>query len=177
MEQAFVSGLVAGVFSLVAVALDHYLAERRARARALRVAHEPLSQASSRHTGGVPRRRRASSSFGKHVTPQRVALLLFLCTVGGVVASFIKIESVMVSGSLISAVGAILAIRCRQTSERTGIWLGVSAPIIAVLCFLAIWFLDWSPAEARKPIPVIGVIYTVLTTPSFFVFIWRRQGR
>ena len=89
--------------------------------------------------------------------------LLLLTTIVGTIASFLKIESIMVSGVVASLFGVLTAVFGKRSKMSSIMWLGLSAPLFSMACFALIFFNDWSPADARSVIPGVILVYCGVT--------------
>lgn len=95
--------------------------------------------------------------------------LLVIAVWATIVAAFLYVETLVISGPLLAAVGIMLGVTGRRDgSGRLVFLLCLSAPIACIFCFALVLSNNWSPAEARTPILGIGTAYGVFTT----VFCW-----
>ncbi|HQX53644.1 MAG TPA: hypothetical protein PLR25_27265 [Planctomycetaceae bacterium] len=79
--------------------------------------------------------------------------------IAGIGASFVKIESILVSGPALAAAGIAVAVLARRKRNVWAIILGISAPVFSVFLLLLIYLLDWTPDHAKEPVPKIGLAY------------------
>jgi len=84
---------------------------------------------------------------------------------GSIVASLVEIESIVASGPVFSAVGLAIALLCYRRRRPLGIYFGISAPTISVVCFAIIFGLQWSPEDAAAPISMLLVLFGVPALP------------
>ena len=94
-----------------------------------------------------------------------VGLQLTTLLVGTAVA-FIEVESIVLTGPLLSAVGFVVAFLAVRRLERPLLFVvfGLSPSLVTYLCFVAIATLELSPREASEVIPPILVVYTVVAS-------------
>lgn len=109
-----------------------------------------------------------------------LAVLQLTTIVIGLIASVIDVESIMVTGPVLTVLGLICFGAAAWAGVRAGIVLGVSGPAVAVFCFLLIYSQRWSPADAARPIPLIGAAYSAISVPLFILTLiqsGRRQSQ
>lgn len=87
----------------------------------------------------------------------------------GAVATLVYIESILVSGAVLSIIGIVVAMMSLRHKwgdlyVLTAIF-GGSGPILSAGCFLLINLQDWGPSAATEPIGVIAVIYACSFLP------------
>ena len=81
------------------------------------------------------------------------------------------IRTVLFSGSILSVIGLLMAginLYCRN---KYGLILGLSAPLISLLCFVVIRAYQVGPYDAQKPMEYVSIIYIVLSTGLTFLSI------
>jgi serine/threonine protein kinase len=81
-----------------------------------------------------------------------------------VVATFILVESIMISFVVLTIMGAVVAWFSRRHGW-TGIVFGLSAFAVSVLCGLLIIGNHWRPSKAQEPISVIMLIWGIAVFP------------
>lgn len=88
----------------------------------------------------------------------------------GVAASVavLEIESILVSGPLLSLVGLTIAAICFQRRLLTGLLFGCSVPTISVICFAIINVMAWGPNAAQTPISMLLVAFALGSLPWGF---------
>lgn len=77
--------------------------------------------------------------------------------------AWIEIESILVSGPVVSLSGFVSAFFSRRCGNRAGWWFGLSGFGITVSCFLLINIYQWGPADARVPVIRVLNVYTLVT--------------
>jgi hypothetical protein len=106
-----------------------------------------------------------------------VALILIVAQIVGilaaVIASVIQIESILVSGPLVSLVGLLISLVSFRRNDGVGLLFGLSTPSVAVLCFSIIFGMNWGPKEAAFPISCLLVAFAVLSVPAGVVALRR----
>ncbi|MDV6032279.1 MAG: hypothetical protein F9B45_19760 [Phycisphaera sp. RhM] len=102
-----------------------------------------------------------------------------LLMIGSLLASacaVYDIESIVVSGPLLSLCAIILAVLSTRPGLR-GFWI-LSASMIAMTigCFLTIFFLEWSPGEAQTPIGAATVVFAIVIQAGWTIArsVWER---
>ncbi|MCS7470488.1 hypothetical protein NZK35_27875 [Stieleria sp. ICT_E10.1] len=117
-----------------------------------------------------PRRLRFAVGFA--------ALVLIGAPVASACAVY-DIESIVVSGPLLSLFAIVLAILSRRTDLR-GFWI-LSAMMIAMSigCFLTIFLREWSPGEAQTPIGAATVVFAIVIQAGWVILrsVWERGRR
>lgn len=91
--------------------------------------------------------------------PKVTLALQYLILLGGVIASYIEIESIMFSGPAYSIAGILTAATALYSRNRSALWIAISAPSFALFIFLLIFLNHWSPADARAPVPILCTLY------------------
>lgn len=80
-------------------------------------------------------------------------------------AALLEIETIVVSGPLLSASGAIIA----GLAAPRGLWrnllYGLSVPLISLMSFLLIQVFDWGPHAARIPIGILLSLFALASLP------------
>jgi hypothetical protein len=88
------------------------------------------------------------------------------------------IESILASGPIFSLVGIAIAVACYRFNLRRGFYFGLAAPTVSVLCFALICGLDWSPSDARRPIPALLILFALFYIPAgFYAFAEAKSPR
>ena len=93
-------------------------------------------------------------------------VLLSLGAAAAWLAAVIDVESIVASGLLCSAAGLLLAWVSYRANRRIGLYYGLAAPTIAVVCGCVIALLEWGPHEAQLPVSVALLVVTVLYVPA-----------
>lgn len=120
-----------------------------------------------------PRYRRSRSALTIHL---RVACVIeALAVLVALVAAFVEIRSVPISGVLLSLVGIYVAVVGLCNSFRLGTAAGLSAPGISFLLFAVICGFEWGPTKAETPVRLVGLAYAAVLVPllsSVALFPW-----
>jgi hypothetical protein len=95
-----------------------------------------------------------------------------------VFAALVEIESIMLSGPLLTVWGVWCAIVGGRSTPTNvpGVIFGLSAPLISLFCFLLINGLQWSPRDAEWPIGFIALGYQALMVPMGGVAVLHSRG-
>ncbi len=95
-----------------------------------------------------------------------------------------NIETIVVSGPILSLTGFGIAAASFRSYRVAGFYVGLSAPTVAVCCFSIICGLEWSPSDAQWPIASLLVLYCLISlSPSVYALVerngpaGRRHGR
>lgn len=83
----------------------------------------------------------------------------------GLGAALIEVETIMVTGGVLSLTGCALLLLGSWQRRLTVAMFGASGPGISLLCLGLILFMRWSPSQAERPVPRIGAAYAVLALP------------
>lgn len=90
--------------------------------------------------------------------------LLWLLGLGAMVGAMVEIETIIGTGLLGAAGGAIIGNMARKSKLRWGAISGFSAPVFSLLVFLWIVLGEVSPGDAAEPVPLlIGAYLAVLS--------------
>jgi len=84
----------------------------------------------------------------------------------GALAATSEIESILVSGPLMSFSGAAIALASYRAGRPDGFYFGLAAPTVAVVCFAIICGLEWSPSDARWPIGLLLAHFALIHLPA-----------
>src|SRR5690348_5490896 len=82
-----------------------------------------------------------------------------------VAASVIEVESIVVSGAILSSIGLLLVVLCMVGGWRYGLMFALAVPSISIVCFSVIYGLSWSPDEASRPIPLLLFVFGLVAIP------------
>jgi len=120
----------------------------------------------------------ASSMSGGMRTAARILVVLQLVGIAvAVVAGLVDIESIVVSGPVLSLLGLLIAVLSIPCRAWQGILFGASAIIMSIACFAAIAGLGLSPHEAQFPIGSAICVYAVVALPlGILAFIGLRRS-
>lgn len=94
-----------------------------------------------------------------------LAIVQLLSIFIAAIAVFIEIETILVSGLVVSILGAITAYLSYRCKNLLGIFWGSSAILISLVTFFRIFISGWSPAEAAVPIACLILGYVVSAIP------------
>ena len=86
-----------------------------------------------------------------------------------------NIESIMVSGPILSLIGIIIGGFAGWFRNWLACLYGVSALTLALFVFALIFFNQWDPIQASKPVLAIGLIYGFAALPVT-LFLLRYQS-
>ena len=90
------------------------------------------------------------------------------CAVGWLAIVLIGVESVLVSGAVLTSLGVLLVTGGVLTHDRLVIGLGAAHCAVCVLYVVLVTVLNWSPSDAQRPFSIMTAAYTVLIVwPSF----------
>ncbi len=109
--------------------------------------------------------------------PRRFLFLQLLVVMLGIlVAYFINIESIIVTGLVLVLVGLLLSIFSWLDKDLCSLACGVSGVAFSVFIFGLIYHNAWSPSEARRPVLILACVYAI----GFLLLagwkIYRRRG-
>ncbi|MCH5378174.1 MAG: hypothetical protein JJ992_29815 [Planctomycetes bacterium] len=106
-----------------------------------------------------------------------LVILELLGIIAGVTAAVAEIETIVFFGPACSLLALIIATLSYRRNVRLAFLFGLSVPTIAVVCFVAIFGLEWSPREAYFPIASISFLYAVVAVPlGVFALLELRQA-
>ena len=118
------------------------------------------------------------SDLGRRRLRYAVGFAALLMTGSLLAAAFAvyDIESIVVSGPLLSLCAIILAVLSIRPELR-GFWI-LSASMIAMSigCFLTIYLLSWSPGKAQTPIGAATVVFAIVIQAGWIILrsVWDR---
>ena len=92
---------------------------------------------------------------------RRMASLLLLSAVIATCICWYNVESIVISGLVISIIGIIMAIIARRHKNKLGVKVGLSALFISIFCGAIILIFSLNPRDAQMPISAIVTIYTL----------------
>lgn len=96
---------------------------------------------------------------------------------GAVAAAVLKIESILGSGPILGTLGLVLAIAGWWIHRSAAIVLfGLSTCALGIDIFLLIFFLQWSPLDAKRPVPLMLIGYEYLVFPAGLLVVYRLWG-
>ncbi|MEZ6061558.1 MAG: hypothetical protein R3C19_14525 [Planctomycetaceae bacterium] len=114
----------------------------------------------------APERLHEPAPLPKQFYARKVFLILvgvmLLTIVGGTIAAHIDIESIIVSGAIVSLLGISIAVLAMRVRRWTGVMFGLSGPAITLFCFLLINIQEWSPGDAQVPVSRIVTVYAAV---------------
>ncbi len=94
------------------------------------------------------------------VVVQVVGILVAVCL------AVRDIESIMVSGPVVSVIGLLVGLMSLRRYDGVGLLFGLSALSMSVLCLSVIYGLEWGPHEAALPISCLLIAYAILSLPA-----------
>ncbi len=108
----------------------------------------------------------------------RVVLgLQLVTTIIGLGFSVWHVESIVGTGPILALLGLLVAI----VSFRHGLMMagcvGLSAVPFTAAVFLIIFLQNWSPDDARKPVPVMGAAYLTVMIGGYFAALHQMRQR
>ena len=89
-------------------------------------------------------------------------ILQMLVAVVGTAAAFVDVETIVITGPILSIFGIFGTIACVRKRYNFGVWIGASGPAICLAIFLIIQLFNWGPTEAQEPVPLIGAVYMAI---------------
>jgi len=108
-----------------------------------------------------------SNTPAKDETPKEqtglrgVASLLLLGAVITTCICWYEVQSIVASGPVLTLIGIIMAIIAKRHKNKLGVWIGLSALFISILCSVIIMAFGLNPSDAQLPISAIVTIYTL----------------
>lgn len=109
--------------------------------------------------------------------PRRFLFLQLLVVMLGIlVAYFINIESIIVTGLVLVLVGLLLSIFSWLDKDLCFLACGVSGVAFSVFIFGLIYHNAWSPSEARRPVLILACVYVIGFLLLAGWTIYRRRG-
>ena len=109
--------------------------------------------------------------------PRRFLFLQLLVVMLGIlVAYFINIESIIVTGLVLVLVGLLLSIFSWLDKDLCSLACGVSGVAFSVFIFGLIYHNAWSPSEARRPVLILACVYVIGFLLLAGWTIYRRRG-
>jgi len=105
---------------------------------------------------------RESAPRGAYFWVRSWIILQMLVAVVGTAAAFVDVHTIMATGPILSIVGIFGTIACVRNRYYFGAVISASGSIISLAVFLIIQLLNWGPAEAQEPVPLIGAFYMAI---------------
>jgi hypothetical protein len=100
------------------------------------------------------------------VKPLVILVIVQMIAVGlALAAALLEIETIVVSGPLLSASGAIIAGLAAPRGLWRNLFYGLSVPMISLMSFLLIQVFDWGPHAARLPIGILLSLFALASLP------------
>lgn len=94
----------------------------------------------------------------------RILVVLHVLLVAiGLGLSYLTIESIMITGAILVVLGILTFATAYRRRSLAGIVLGASGVIFSVGVFLLVVLMDWGPADAKGPVPILIAIYFAIT--------------
>ncbi len=78
-----------------------------------------------------------------------------LAGVGAVVAAGIDVESILVSGTCVAAIGLVVARLAFRSGRLWNLVFGLAGPTAVVVVLVWIMFQRWGPHDAQRPVFVL----------------------
>ena len=104
-----------------------------------------------------------------------LALGLLTCVVGVILIFAYDVESVVITGPILFAIGLLTLLGDLFTRKGVAAVVGGGHCGICVLFFALVNLLRWSPRDAHFPFLVMGTIYTlVVAVPTVYAFTEKR---
>ncbi len=92
--------------------------------------------------------------------PRRLLFLqLLVVTFGFLAAYFVGIESITVTGAVLTLVGLLLSVSSWRGKNLCSLVCGVSGAAFSVCIFGLIYHNAWSPSQARTPVLILACVY------------------
>lgn len=129
-------------------------------------AHPGQSADAADNPFAPPQTRHPVPQQPNHRLPARWLWLHTVCVVAAAIGCFIEVETIMVTGAVISVTGLLLMQAAQRKGNRPGVLLGLSGPLVAVSCLIVINVLEWSPQDADFPMRMVA---TACTAASLFL--------
>lgn len=111
---------------------------------------------------------------------QMSTIIQMTLTVAGIVAAFVNVWTIVFSAGPVILLGVLTYAFERRCRPGRGIgWgavFGLSGPAIAVLCFLLINGMEWSPTDAQHPISFLLLVYGCISLPCAVIAISENRA-
>jgi hypothetical protein len=105
---------------------------------------------------------RESVPRGAYFWVRSFIVLQMLVAVVGTAAAFVDVETIVITGPILSIFGIFGGIACVRKRYGFGALIGASGPVICLAIFLIIQLFSWGPSEAQEPVPLIGAVYMAI---------------
>lgn len=92
--------------------------------------------------------------------PLLALMVLFL--VGGTLAAWVDVESILVSGPMLFLIGVFLTVSARRRRDMPVRLVAGGSLAFPVFCVLLINLCGWGPSEAQQPISVLCLAFSLL---------------
>ena len=102
-----------------------------------------------------------------------VVLQLVSIWLATIVSGF-DVESIIVSGPVISILGIIICLLGLLKRDWWVALTGISALFYSMLVFIFIASFEITPVEAQQPVPMFNATYAMLMTPNCILMVLRR---
>ena len=106
-----------------------------------------------------------------------ISMLQILGLSIAVIVAAVDIESIVVSGPILSTIGLVAALSWRFCRSVFLGALGLSAPAMSLFLLLLISGLNWSPSDAQVPVTAILIGYEVLIAPFALIGLYMALTR
>jgi K+-sensing histidine kinase KdpD len=105
---------------------------------------------------------RESAPRGAYFWVRAFIMMQMLVVVVGTAAAFVDVHTIMATGPILSIVGILGTIACVRNRYYFGAMIAASGSIFSLAIFLIIQLLNWGPAEAQEPVPLMGAVYMAI---------------
>ena len=109
----------------------------------------------------------------KHLWVRYVGGLQMIVMLLAIPIVLLTVESIVITGPLFALVGLALIIVAVREKNIGGLVVGCSAVGFSGLILGLINVLDWSPAEATKPVTVMVFVYSAVVLPALLIIVIR----
>jgi hypothetical protein len=93
-------------------------------------------------------------------------LIVQMAAIGVALAAAIaEIETIVVSGPLLSAVGVLITVLAAARRLRQSVGFGLAVPAISMVCFALIHVFEWAPHQAQTPIGALLAVFAFASLP------------
>jgi hypothetical protein len=103
--------------------------------------------------------------------------LQLVTTIIGLGFSVWHVESIVGTGPILALLGSLVAIVSFRHGLTMAGCVGLSAVPFTATVFLIIFLQNWSPGDARRPVPVMGAAYLILMIAGYFAALHQMRQR
>lgn len=126
-------------------------------ARGTQLPGQPSDQ--DRSPFAPPQAAPASFASPDDCLPSRWLWTHTLAVLAGAIGCFAEVETVTVTGVIISLTGIFLTRAARRCGNPPGVLLGLSGLGVSVASLIVINLLEWSPQQADLPMKIVAAVY------------------